>query len=214
MSGKKIIKTEEITSVKTSADSAQNKGNSYVNSEVVNLNKNNIMESKTIRSDFSKFNNFATTKSVPTKASTYESEITDFERLSRLCKEDKKEGVKLRLTPRSQPTHKCNYTWVYIKIGKTEHKFKLTLNEDIFQVLMTYVMTGIWEDKEINISEGVEEFHELHQNFPLSLMQFEHAMGQAFCFVKNECFSKYKFGMIIYQTYNNADLRHFIETIW
>lgn len=214
MSGKKIIKTEEIASVKGCADLAQSKGNSYENSEVVNLNKNNIMESKTIRSDFSKFNDFATTKSVATKASTYENITSDYERLSRLCKEGKKGDVKLRLTPRSQPTHKCNYTWVYIKIGKTEHKFKLTLNEDIFQVLLTYVMTGVWEDKEINISEGVKEFYEEHQNFPLSLIQFEHAMGQAFCFVQDGCYSKYDFGMIIYQTRKNEDLRRFIESLW
>lgn len=210
MSGKKITKTEEITSVKGCADLAQSKGDAIATV----LNNQNIKEMETkptiqaLELDY-KIEHGIRNKESKTRSRKTTNTIA-FLTFVKLCEAK----YFLRIYPRIHLTTNEPYFWIFgVKKNSQAFDFKLLANPEIINVIMGYLSSGELIDITNIDPDNIEDFKTSITNFALALYRGEIKQGQKkIRHVSNKTYSKYDFGMISYDTKDNEEMREYISS--
>lgn len=133
-----------------------------------------------------------------------------FERFQKLCNAE----YYFRLYPYTHQHTKEAYFWIFaVKAKAPSFDFKLLVNEDLLNVVMGYISTGSLIDTTSIDPDDNEDFNNEFENFALELHKGEIAKGQKKVrHFSNISYSKYDYGMIIYKTEENEELRDFIDS--
>lgn len=133
-----------------------------------------------------------------------------FDRFSKLCSAQ----YYLRIYPyMHQQTGEC-YFWIFgVKKNSQTFDFKLKVNNEILNAVMGYLTTGTLIDISNVQPDNLKVFNESVSNFSLALYQAEVSQGQRKVrHVSNKSYSKYDFGMIIYNTKDNEEMKEYINS--
>jgi len=134
----------------------------------------------------------------------------DFERLLKLCIAK----YYLRINLHRHTVTDEIYLWIFgVKAKSPSFNLKLKINDEILNIVMGYIATGELVDVSGIDADNLETFNKRISNFPLELYKGEVAKGQRkIRHISNTTYSKYDYGMIIYDTINNEELRDFIDS--
>jgi hypothetical protein len=162
-------------------------------SQMLNLNYSVSHGNRNVRRELQKFSNKG-----------------NFERFIKLCLAK----YYFRIYPYKHQVTGEIYLWIFaVKAKSQSFDFKLKLNADILNVIMGYIATGELADIATITPDDLDTFNQQVSNFSLQLFQAEVAKGQKkIRHVSNKTYSKYDYGMIIYDTENNNELRDFIDS--
>lgn len=124
--------------------------------------------------------------------------------------------VYMTLVPKTSKKGEAYFWITATEKGCDTIEFKLSINQSILDVVMTYIFSGkLINVDSINADEGLDTFSNECTNFALELYKSELAngktMSRTFLTRGLKISSFYKHGVIVYEPNKNTELKSYIQ---